>query len=946
MRPTAREWTRALRLMDDALALTPGEREAWLKTLAEPDAALRPLLSELLAQRARLEADEFLEAPAALPEPHEEFRKGQQLGPYRLLRGLGRGGMASVWLAERADGAHRRPVALKLPVVGCGQARFAAGFAQETLILSRLSHPHIASVLDAGHDGPQPWLAMEFVDGQTLTDHCHSQALALPARLALMVQVLRAVQHAHIHLVIHRDLKPSNVMVDRNGQVKLLDFGIAKLLAGDGSEAAVSTLWQGRAMTPHYAAPEQIAGGQVGTAADIYACGALLFELITGRRAHQPKRDTPVALEDSILHDEVPRPSRVAATDPQAGLPGVTGRSLARQLRGDLDVIVRKAMHKLPTERYASADAMAEDIERHLQQRPVLARPDSALYTLRRFAARHRAGVMLSGLALVALVAGSATIAWQGRQAQLAGERAQATMAFLTGLFENTARLGSGVKPAHQVTGKELLEQGATRLLTEHTERNALRLELLELLSRLTSDLDLLDLTETLQDEALTLSAALHGQASRQHAKALLARAETTVRRGDFRTGLAQGEQALAALDRWRDALPESWAQAQLLMGNVLDQLGRESEARRHLEAALERLRSAESRSEDRSRAAYYLARTYEATRDYAAAEPLYLDGLEAAYRNFGPNSYIVAFGEMNYGDLLRLLGRGVEARQKLQHALQTYTALLGPKHLSVAGAWFYLGQALAADGARSEADAAYARAIAISDEVAGPFHPNYGGFFVIYRATLLADMGRWNEARALFESWLKHSPPGSVSRDQNIRWAGLNFSRLLIQQRDLTAAARILDEVDASIATLPPGLPRTELLRQQARARRAQLDMAGGRIAVSRERRDGLLHAMSAPGGDFSGALALLTAFAEAQPGSDDAEQALKAYEQLGDSNRWAARDIEQQARQLHAFAVLHRAAGHTSLGRALAEQLIELRERIDAPDSPGLEQARRLLR
>lgn len=140
--------------------------------------------------------------------------------------------------------------------------------------------------------------------------------------------------------------------------------------------------------------------------------------------------------------------------------------------------------------------------------------------------------------------------------------------------------------------------------------------------------------------------------------------------------------------------------------------------------------------------------------------------------------------------------------------------------------------------------------------------------------------------------------------------------------------------------------MPRTELLRQQARARRAQLDMAGGRIAVSRERRDGLLHAMSAPGGDFSGALALLTAFAEAQPGSDDAEQALKAYEQLGDSNRWAARDIEQQARQLHAFAVLHRAAGHTSLGRALTEQLIELRQRIDAPDSPGLEQARRLLR
>ncbi|HSW03594.1 protein kinase domain-containing protein [Aquabacterium sp.] len=958
MTPSPEDWAQALDLLGQALDRPEAEREAWLAALPADAARLKPMLAKLLRDRTQLVAGDFMQSGASAPQALlDEFRAGQLIGPYRLLRQLGAGGMADVWLAERADGAHRRQVALKLPLSGrLGQLRIAVGFVQECHVLSRLTHPNIASVLDAGSDtqgdAPQPWLAMEFIDGQPITRHCHDAGLGLAARLRLFLQVLQAVQHAHTQLVIHRDIKPANVLVDRDGQVKLLDFGVAKLLAEaadtadlgaakDAPPSSPQTLWGGRAMTPEYASPEQIAGSGVGTASDVFSLGALLFELLLGRRLHSANPASPGALEQAILHTEAPRASEVARSDPAAHLPGIAAKRLARQLAGDLDLIIAKALRKPPEQRYATAAAFADDIERHLQQRPILARPDSISHQLRRFAARNRVMVGAAGLVVLVLAGGIVSSLWQARLARLEGERAKAAMSFLTGLFENGARQGSGQRPAFEITGKELLEAGIQRLNTEYREPTPLRLELLQLLGKVSEEMDLQDLSTPLLDEALALSKMLFGEHHPRHAEALLHKAEATVRHGQYAQAVAQGRLALDALVRLRPPPTEALAQAHILLGNALDQTKAHEASQSHLQTAIKLLQDAHSTSENRSRAPFYLARAFEARGDLAGAEALYLDGLAAARRNFGPRSYILAFGEENYGDLLRQMARFDDARQHLAQALEVYTAVLGPRHLNVASARYYLGQVMAVQGQRVQADALYVQAIALSDELVGPFHPSAGSLFSVDRAQLLLDMGRLAPARALYEAWLRHWPAGSEERARLIRFVGLGYSRLLIAQHDLPAAEAVLAEVDTSLRQMAAG-PRQQAQRSQWQARRAQWRLAAGDAAAARA----LLNtALQAPGGDFASRLALLAVLAETQPAAPAAQAALDAFATLGDTGAWAAANVERQALLEHTLGRLTLQAGRPDAAKPRLARALALRERIDAPDSPWLAQARRSL-
>src|SRR5262245_13619881 len=353
-------WPWLSRLLDEWLELPPESRAGWLDHLGPECARVAPVLRKLLLAREEAGFDRFLERPPSIPDSTEtvlpEFSPGMTIGPYRLLRELGHGGMGVVWQAERADGALKRPIALKLPVGGA-HAGLAERFGRERDILGQLTHPHIARLYDAGIAGlGQPYLAMEYVDGETITRYCDRNTLGIKPRLQLFLDVLGAVQCAHASLVVHRDLKPSNILVTTAGEVRLLDFGIAKLLTGGEALETELTRIGGRALTPDYASPEQILGEPVTTASDVYSLGVVLYELLSGTRPYRLKRDTRGGLEEAIVAADTPRPSQAARDEERAGTRGLTAQRLARTLTGDLDAIVLKALQKQPSRRYATAD--------------------------------------------------------------------------------------------------------------------------------------------------------------------------------------------------------------------------------------------------------------------------------------------------------------------------------------------------------------------------------------------------------------------------------------------------------------------------------------------------------------------------------------------------------------------------------------------------------------
>jgi serine/threonine-protein kinase len=435
------------RLLDEALDLPLAERESWLAALPADQQRHAVTLRRMLERQAHLETAKSLAALPSLRADEAMAHAGDLVGPYRLLREIGRGGMGSVWLAERSDGSFKRQVALKLPRLAWG-AGLAERMAREREIGALLEHPHIARLYDAGVDERgRPYLALEYIAGQPIDAWCEAQALGVRDRLRLFVQVARAVSYAHGRLVVHRDLKPSNVMVTPDGQAHLLDFGIAKLLHEAAPGEPQLTQEQGRVMTPLYASPEQVAGAPVTVQADVYSLGVLLYELLTGALPITPKRTTPGAVEDAILlGDAPPASSRVHE------------KTLARALRGEVDAILAKAMKREPAQRYATADALAQDIERHLNGETVEARPDSALYRLRKALWRHRVAFGAAAAVLVAILGGSGVAVVQAQRANNEAERARMVKDFVVQIFDTS---GSADGTLMQMPAHELLERGA-----------------------------------------------------------------------------------------------------------------------------------------------------------------------------------------------------------------------------------------------------------------------------------------------------------------------------------------------------------------------------------------------------------------------------------------------------------------------------------------------------
>jgi len=479
----AERWQRLSPLLDALFELEPEARSQRLRTLRDEDPALADDLESLIALEE--ERSDFLAEP--LVAPLAGARSGVEIGPYRLDRLLGEGGMGQVWLAARSDGLYQRRVALKLLRPGLADTNLRLRFTRERQILARLAHPHIARLLDAGvtADG-LPYLALEYVEGEPITDYCRSQGTPLDKRLRMFGQVCDAVSHAHANLIVHRDLKPSNILVTPAGDVRLLDFGIAKLL---DSEAPVleQTRTGMRAFTLHYAAPEQIRGEPVTTMTDVYSLGVVLYELLTDGKPYRLKRQTDAEWEEAILLADPWRPSQFLLrqaegdTTPPDRSDAPALRRRARALIGDLDNIVLKTLSKRPEQRYPSVEALALDLQRYQLGRPVQARPQSWTYRLHKYVLRHRWALATAGAVTVVLSVAMTLVAWQARQAVAEAARAQAMQEFMVGLFEHAG----GAPPGESLDLRALLTAAEQRDREEPFHQPRAHAELLGMLARL-----------------------------------------------------------------------------------------------------------------------------------------------------------------------------------------------------------------------------------------------------------------------------------------------------------------------------------------------------------------------------------------------------------------------------------------------------------------------------
>ena len=734
------------RVVDEQCAGDPVLREealAWLRGCERADGVLDAPIEELTDDaptdgatgdtRHRVGGEDDHGPPSA-PVPVDGL-----VGPWRVVREIGRGGMGVVFLAERAD--RELPMRVALKVMRRGGALDPVGarrFRAERRILATLVHPGIARLVDGGLTTDElPWFAMEHVDGAPVDRWCDQRALPVEDRLRLFARICEAVHHAHQRLVVHRDLKPSNILVTEDGEPKLLDFGIAKLVdigeEGDASEPLTRTGL--RPMTPAYASPEQLRGDPASTASDIYSLGVLLYLLLSGHLPFSPST-TPDALERRIVTGGAERPSAaVRRTRPSRGtvddgtLPmrvaearGTTPARLHRRLRGDLDTIVARAMHAEPERRYTTADALAADVRLHLEGRPVQARPDTAAYRLRKLVSRRPLAVA-SGVGAVVVLLGFTTLtALQARRVAAERDRAEEVTRFLAGLLASTDPYQPG-GPAF--SAKELLDRGARRMDGEMRGRPEVRARLLAAMAPAYFGLGEWEQARRLMEETVALQRATLGPRHQHVATSLGYLAQVRMVQGD---GAAAESLYRAALDIRRDSpsAPDGPDSTRLLsgLGSALQTQGRRAEAQAVLRGLLRIER--ERRPADSlgiAQVARNLAHVLRDAGDHAAAAPLYAEAYGLHRTAFGDEHPETANSLVNLAAARMRLGDLAGAEPLYRRALATKHRLLGRRHPDVAADEVGLAELLMKRGALAEAESILVAALATHRETLPPGH-------------------------------------------------------------------------------------------------------------------------------------------------------------------------------------------------------------------------------
>ncbi|HET6603232.1 MAG TPA: serine/threonine-protein kinase [Xanthomonadaceae bacterium] len=704
-------WTRLWSLFDAALDQPPGSRRQWAAAACGQDPALAADLAGLLA--AHEAEDALLDRNVAADALGAELRPGEIVDRYRIVRLLGAGGMGRVYLAERDDGEFTRRCALKVLAPGFAHPELIERFRRERQIMAGLVHPGIAHLLDGGRTtAGLPYLVMDYIEGVQIDRHCRELELPLAARLHLLAAVCDAVDYAHRRLVVHRDLKPGNILVDGDGRPVLLDFGIATLLVPD-SDSGLSELLGMRPLTPRYASPEQLTGGPVDTASDVFSLGLLLYELVSGQPAFARGSDTPEALAARIRAAAPPPLRRSRSTGSDDGVGAVP----AERIPAELDWIVRRALKAEPDERYASAAALAQDLRALPAHRPVQARPDSLGYRARKFVRRRWAAVAVTAVFAVTVTVFGIRLGLETErtrvalaQSRLAGERAEAVADFLRALFRaaDTTQSAGREIPAHELLARGRSELDARRDIDPHT-----RIALLDTLAEVHRNMGEYDRSLALLQEAATL---LDAEASPElQVRVHMNTGALRELRGEHRQARTELEQALATSVRVHgaDSLPATAASERLAI--TLQSLG-EMERAGRLFLAAHALRSRLLPDSDPRLAESALrigswhwlsGRLEDAERWYAqalamrrAANPRDLPELARA---------IDAYGSVNHA-----LGRYPEAATHFREAAALRRRVLGEQHRHTADSLGNLGASLYDQGDDDGAEAALREALAI----------------------------------------------------------------------------------------------------------------------------------------------------------------------------------------------------------------------------------------
>jgi eukaryotic-like serine/threonine-protein kinase len=704
-------WAVLSPLLDELLEIHGEARKMRLYQLQEQ----HPELAEELMRMMSLEKDhpDFLSEPLASLDSLSR-KPNDEVGPYRLVSLLGEGGMGQVWLALRSDGLYERRVALKLLRSGISDAGLRQRFTRERQILARLAHAHIARLLDAGVtvDG-QPYLALDYVNGEPITDFVRRQPMELGQRLNLFMQVCDAVSHAHSNLIIHRDLKPSNILVTPSNEVKLLDFGIAKLLDTSGESKQHDITQTGhRTFTLHYAAPEQLRGEVISTTTDVYALGVVLYEMLAGCKPHTPTRKTDAAWEEAVLKEEPIKPS-VALQKNKALMQQADNKHIAKQLVDDLDTIILKALSKEPELRYASVEVFKQDLVRYLDGQPVLAKSDSFGYRLKKYVQRHTLAIGVGASVTTLLLSALAVMTWQAHRAEQDASRAEALQGFVVALFENS---GGNSRYSEDLNVRELLESGARRADNELANQPIARAELLGLLAQLRS-----------------------GLGDDREALALLEKQSRAFMQLDSDTPAALRLEALA------------------IRGRSLRQL-------QQLEACINDLTpyisiaQTSSRDQDKASAAFFseLGRCHAAQGSIKIARDFFNQALDIRKQRKEDN----ALEAESLADLADLLGKEKNYDQAITQAKQALSMLRsstgGERNALGVDIWYKLGSFYQGSGNLREAEAGFRQSLDIAQHRFNSRHPvSEASQYAL--ANILLNKNQLQEASQLFSSAREH---------------------------------------------------------------------------------------------------------------------------------------------------------------------------------------------